>query len=65
MNDTETDATPKTHLGLRIAVAVVGFVLIAMIVMLGKVAMKQSATTEALATQDALREGARSAPIRE
>lgn len=69
MNDSESDATPDTtpnaHLGFRIAVGAVGLALLALFVMLGSVAMKQSATTQALDTQESRREDARSAPARE
>ena len=65
MQDTESDITPKTYLGFRLAVGVVGIALIALFVTLGSVAKKQSATTEALATQESLREGTQSPPARE
>lgn len=69
MNDAESDATPnatpKTYLGFRIAVGLVGLALLALFVMLGSVTMKQSATTQALETQESLREEAQSAPTRE
>jgi len=68
MNDTESDATPNatpnTYLGFRIAVGVVGLALLVLFAMLGSVAMKQSATTQALEAQKSLRE-AQSAPARE
>lgn len=62
MNDTQSDATPDSHLGFRIAVGVVGLALLVLVVMLGIVAMKQSATTQALDAQESFREGARFAP---
>lgn len=69
MNDTESDAnpnaTPNAHLGFRIAVGVVGVALLIMFAMLGSVAMKQSATTQALEAQESLREGTGSAPARD
>lgn len=65
MNDTESDATAQTHLGFRIAVAVVGLALIALFVLLGSVAMKQSATTQGLEARQAQGEDAQSAPARE
>ncbi len=69
MNDSESDvspnATPNAHLGFRIAVGVVGLVLLVLFAMLGSVAMKQSATTQALETQESLREEAGSTPPRE
>lgn len=64
MKDAKSD-TPKTYLGFRLAVGVVGLALIALFVMLGSVSMKQTATTEALATQESLREGIGSAPAGE
>ena len=69
MNDTESDvtpnATPNAHLGFRIAVGVVGVALLIMFAMLGSVAMKQSATTQALEAQESLREEAGSTTPRE
>ncbi|HRH82217.1 MAG TPA: hypothetical protein PLW81_14350 [Thiobacillaceae bacterium] len=65
MKDAKSDITPKTYLGFRLAVGVIGLALIALFVMLGSVAMKQSATTEALATQESLREDTGSAPAGE
>jgi len=73
MNDTESDAnpnatpnaTPNAHLGFRIAVGVVGVALLIMFAMLGSVAMKQSATTQALEAQESLREAAGSTPARD
>jgi NAD/NADP transhydrogenase alpha subunit len=70
MNDRETDMTPEAasasaHLGFRIAVGAVGLALLAVFVMLGSVAMKQSATAEALEERESLREDAQSAPARE
>ena len=73
MNDTESDATPNAtssatpnaHLGFRIAVGVVGVALLIMFAMLGSVAMKQSATTQALEAQEYLREEAGSTTPRE
>ena len=68
MNDSESDvtsdATPNAHLGFRIAVGAVGLALLAVFVMLGSVAMKQSATTQALEAQE-LRDEAGSTPPRE
>lgn len=65
MNDSESDGTPGSHLGFRIAVGVVGLAFLALFVMLGSVAMKQSATAQALETREPLPEGAPSAPARE
>lgn len=66
MNDTRSDdtpaATPNAHLGFRIAVGVAGVALLIMFAMLGSVAMKQSATTQALETRESLREEAGSTP---
>jgi hypothetical protein len=64
MNDTQSDATPNAHLGFRIAVGVIGLALLALFAMLASVAMKQSATTQALEAQESLSE-AQSAPARE
>ena len=58
------DSTPNAHLGFRIAVGVVGVALLIMFAMLGSVAMKQSATTQALEAQE-LRNEAGSTPPRE
>lgn len=69
MNDTEPDTPSDTsanaQLGLRIAVGVVGLALLALIIMLGSVAMKHSSTAQALETRESLREDAGSAPARE
>ncbi len=63
--DATPDSTPNTHLGFRIAVGVVGVALLIMFAMLGSVAMKQSATTQALEAQESLRDEAGSTPPRE
>lgn len=63
--DATPDSTPNTHLGFRIAVGVVGVALLIMFAMLGSVAMKQSATTQALEAQESLRNEAGSTPPRE
>jgi hypothetical protein len=70
MNHRETDTTQdaasaNAHLGFRIAVGAVGLALLAVFVMLGSVAMKQSATAEALEERESLRQDAQSAPARE
>jgi hypothetical protein len=65
MSNQPSDATPNAHLGFRLAVGAVGLVLIALFVLLGSVAMKQSATQQTLETQESLREGAQTAPARE
>ena len=62
--DATPDSTPNTHLGFRIAVGVVGVALLIMFAMLGSVAMKQSATTQALEAQE-LRNEAGATPPRE
>jgi hypothetical protein len=69
MTDTDSNATPNatpnSHLGFRIAVGAVGLVLLAMFVMLGSVAMKQSATQKSLETREANQESAPSESARE
>ena len=64
-SDTDSNATPGSHLGFRIAVSAVGLALIAMFVMLGSVAMKQSSTQQALETREALQESAPNESTRE
>ncbi|HNE14814.1 MAG TPA: hypothetical protein PLL39_02250 [Rhodocyclaceae bacterium] len=64
-SDTPADAPANAHLGFRIAVAVVGLALLALFAMLGSVAMKQSATTQALDARESPGEDARPAPPRE
>ena len=59
------NATPGSHLGFRIAVGAVGLVLLALFVMLGSVAMKQSATQQSLETRESLQESAPSESARE
>jgi hypothetical protein len=54
-------ASPNRHLGFRIAVGLVGLAFIALFIMLGRVAMKQSATTQALETHESLQEAAKPA----
>jgi hypothetical protein len=69
MRDTESDtppgapseAQPNAHLGFRIAVGIAGLVLIGLFVLLGIVAMKQSATSQALDAREPVREAARPA----
>ena len=58
MTDTDSNATSGSHLGFRIALSAVGLALLAMFVMLGSVAMKQSSTQQALETREALQESA-------
>jgi len=48
MQEPESEASSGSYLGFRIAVALVGLVLLIMFFMLGSVAMKQSATNQAL-----------------
>lgn len=62
--DTTADATPRSYLGFRIAVGVVGLALLALFVMLGSVAMKQSATAQALENRETLSEEAPPSPAR-
>lgn len=50
------DTSTNRHLGIRLAVGFVGLLLLALFVMLGQVAMKQSATNKALETHETLRE---------
>jgi UPF0716 family protein affecting phage T7 exclusion len=64
MKDTGSDTPHNAHLGFRIAVGVAGLVLLVLVAMLGAVAMKQSATSQALEGQESLRKGAPSAPDR-
>jgi len=54
MSDSAPETTPNRHLGFRIAVGVVGLVLIALFIMLGTVASKQSDTLQALETHESL-----------
>ena len=48
------ESTPNRHLGFRIAVGVVGLVLITLFIVLGQVASNQSDTRQALETHDSL-----------
>lgn len=59
------DSSTNRHLGIRLTVGVVGLLLLALFVMLGQVAMKQSATNEALESYEALREDAAPAAVGE
>ena len=69
MTDTDSNATPNatpnSHLGFRIAVGAVGLLLLAMFIMLGSVALKQSATQKALETHETNQDSAPSAPAPE
>jgi hypothetical protein len=56
MNEKEPEETSSKHLVFRIAVGVVGLALLALFLMLGNVAMKQSATAQALEDRETLRE---------
>ncbi len=58
MSPTPPGSSKTRHLGVRLAVGFVGLLLLALIVMLGQVALKQSATHQALETQETLREDA-------
>lgn len=57
MNDT----APNRHLGIRIAAGLAILFLIVVFVMLARVSMKQSDTTEALETYESLQEEVRPA----
>ncbi len=65
MNDSKAKASAARHLGMRIAVGVVGLALIALFVLLGSVALRQSDTTRTLETRAPLREGVQTTPVRE
>jgi len=69
MTDSDPNAPPNassgSHLGFRIAVGVVGLALLAMFVLLGMVAMKQSSTQQALETRETLQERTPSESARE
>jgi flagellar biosynthesis/type III secretory pathway M-ring protein FliF/YscJ len=52
------DTSTNRHLGIRLAVGFVGLLLLALLIMLGQVAMKQSATNQALETYETQREDA-------
>ena len=64
-SNTAPDATPSSHLGFRIAVGVAGLALLAMFIMLGSVAMKQSATQQSLEARGSLQDSTPSEPARE
>jgi len=61
MNDT----APNRHLGIRIAAGLAVLLLIALFVMLARVATKQYATTQALETYESLQEAAKPAAARD
>ena len=54
MNDSAPETTPNRHLGFRIAVGLVGLVMIALFIVLGRVASKQADTRQALETHESL-----------
>jgi hypothetical protein len=55
MIDSPPEAPPNRHLGFRIAVGLVGLVFVALFIVLGRVASKQSDTQQALETAKSLR----------
>ena len=61
MNDSPSEAASNRHLGFRIAVGVAGLALLALVIVLGRVAGKQSATTQALESYESLQEAPRPA----
>jgi len=63
--DPPANTSSNSHLGFRLAVGLVGLLLLVMVVMLGRVSMQQSATAEALETRDNIRSEAQSGPARE
>lgn len=69
MSDTPTQTPTSTstnfHLGIRVAVGVVGLALLALFVMLGQVAMKQSATNQSLENRETLQQEAGPAAARD
>jgi len=65
MNDNRSDTPPNPHLGFRLAVGAVGLALLALVVMLGSVAMKQSATAQALEERETPSAKAPPSPARE
>jgi len=65
MNNTPPASLPNRHLGLRITVGVVGLAFLALFLLLGQVAMKQSATNQALETHDSPQGQAKPAAVRE
>jgi hypothetical protein len=64
-SSTPSHATSGSHLGFRLAVGAVGVLLLALFVLLGSVAMKQSATQKSLETREATEAGAPSDSVRE
>ncbi len=65
MNDNETEATPNTLLGFRIAVGAVGLLILIVFILLGSVALKQSATTQALEDRKPMSESAVTVPTQD
>jgi len=55
MIDTPPEAPPNRHLSFRIAVGLVGLDFVALFIVLGRVASKQSDTQQALETAESLR----------
>ena len=55
MIDSPPEVPPNRHLGFRIAVGLVGLVFVALFIVLGRVASKQSDTQQALETAKSLR----------
>lgn len=65
MNHDTPDTSNNRHLGIRLAVGVVGLALLALFVMLGQVAMKQSVTNQSLENRETLQGEAGPAAARE
>lgn len=63
MSDNTPGASSNLHLGLRIAVGLVGLVFIALFVMLWQVSAKQSATTQALEKRGSVQEAPATEPV--
>ena len=55
MIDSPPEAPPNRHLGFRIAVGLVGLVFVALFIVLGRVASKQSDIQQALEAAESLR----------
>lgn len=55
MNDATPEATPNRYLGIRLAVGLVGLALVALFIMLGRVASKQADTAQALESHESTR----------
>lgn len=65
MKSNTPDSSSNRHLGIRLAVGFVGLLLLVLFVLLGQVALKQSATQQALETHETPREDAGPAAVRE